>query len=155
MTTETIQLIEKKASEMTGQRYMFNGTGEAYTVKNTTVVNSRLLINTDKKLFDVELEHAMKLLNEFHSGVPVAIDAEHREVAPFQTTSATVYQAPHQVQSLTGVQALKDIIMNNIERVKADKEYVPQAAAVNDSLKTLIELAKVEIKALELQERLG
>lgn len=154
MSTETIHLIEKKAAEMAGRQYMFNGTGSVYRVINFQVLKGRLLVNTDKKLFDVELEHAMTLLNEFHSGVPVVVDTESQELVPLPTTPTTVYETAPKVQTLAGVLDLKAIIEDNIRRIKEDKEYLPQAMGVDSSLKTLIELAKVEIKALELQERL-
>ncbi len=40
---------------------------------------------------------------------------------------------------------LRDILMDNIEKVKEDKNYIPQAQTINDNAKALIDMAKTEV----------
>jgi len=40
---------------------------------------------------------------------------------------------------------LRDTLMANIEKVKQDREYIPQAKMISDSINSLIGLAKIEI----------
>ncbi|GAB3177547.1 hypothetical protein [Telluribacter humicola] len=58
------------------------------------------------------------------------------------------------VQTLSVVPELKEILMENIRMVKQDKAYIGQANAINDSVKTLIDLAKTEILAITACQRL-
>ena len=41
---------------------------------------------------------------------------------------------------------LAEILMENIEKVKANPSYIPQAEAVNSQVKSMIELGKAEIE---------
>ncbi len=45
---------------------------------------------------------------------------------------------------------VKSIIKNNIEKVQSDKSYIPQAMEVNNQIKSLIEIAKMEIDAFKV-----
>ena len=47
-----------------------------------------------------------------------------------------------------GIQ-IADILMENITRVRSDKDYVPQAEAINSSVKAFIDLAKVEVEMIK------
>ena len=40
---------------------------------------------------------------------------------------------------------LRDTLLANIEKVKEDREYIPQAKMISDSINSLIGLAKIEI----------
>ena len=50
---------------------------------------------------------------------------------------------------------LKDILMENIEKVKADKDYIPQAQAVKDNVDSILNLAKTEIEYLNALHRIN
>lgn len=47
---------------------------------------------------------------------------------------------------------LKEIISDNIQKIRNDKEYISQANAINDQLKTLIDLAKTQILAQKIKK---
>jgi hypothetical protein len=44
---------------------------------------------------------------------------------------------------------LSNIIMDNIRKVKADKEYIPQAQEINANVKSMIDLAKAEVEYMK------
>ena len=53
---------------------------------------------------------------------------------------------------ITGAEMdIKSIIENNIKNIQADKGYIEQASAINDQLKTLIDLAKTQILASKVK----
>src|SRR5690606_23068047 len=49
---------------------------------------------------------------------------------------------------------LRLVLMNNIERVQGDKEYLPQAVAVRDNVQSVIDLTKNEIDFMKTINRI-
>ena len=47
------------------------------------------------------------------------------------------------------VGSLKEILMDNIKKIQANKEYIPQASEINNQVKSIIDLAKAEIDILK------
>ena len=48
---------------------------------------------------------------------------------------------------------LKDIIQDNIIKIKENPDYISQATAINDQVKTLIDLAKTQLLAAKLYNK--
>lgn len=46
--------------------------------------------------------------------------------------------------------AIAKTILENIQRVKDDPKFIPQAEAINSQLKTLVDLGKSEIEMLKV-----
>lgn len=44
---------------------------------------------------------------------------------------------------------LEKILMDNIQKVQQDKDYIPQAREVNTNIKSLIDLAKTEVEYMK------
>jgi hypothetical protein len=44
---------------------------------------------------------------------------------------------------------ISELLLDNIKRVKDDKEYIPQAQEINSNIKTMIDLAKAEIEYMK------
>lgn len=44
---------------------------------------------------------------------------------------------------------LETILMDNIDRVQRDKDYIPQAREVNANIKSIIDLAKTEVEYMK------
>lgn len=69
----------------------------------------------------------------------VATKTESKEVEiPVQSLEPTVNR--------TVLSSLRDELLQNIARVKDNKEYMPQAKSISESVGQIIELAKVEIE---------
>jgi hypothetical protein len=52
----------------------------------------------------------------------------------------------------SGVDFIK-LAKENIDQVKRNKEYIPQASAINEQLKTMVEFAKVQLEFAKLVTR--
>lgn len=50
--------------------------------------------------------------------------------------------------------SLRDTLLENIEKVKADPNFIPQAKAINDSIGQVIDLARTEIEYHKLLKKL-
>jgi hypothetical protein len=48
---------------------------------------------------------------------------------------------------------MRDILLDNIEKIKVDKNFLPQAAEINNQVKTVIELAKTEIELFKALQK--
>ena len=135
MTTAVIQSIENQLKSMVGKSYMVNTV--THKVANFRISDEKLMIATDKKFFEVDLIHANKTIEmfllteeEFH---PV-------EVSP--------------IKSLAGTGEIKDIIMDNIRQLKNNPAFIPQAQAINESVKVLVDVAKTEVQMLEVMHKI-
>ena len=121
--------LEKRLNEMVGRTFMYHT--RLYKVLNYRL-NGRLELVCDKRWFDIAAEHIEGTLDEF---LPVA---EERALAFFPAKKELIN--------------IKDILMENIERVRQDKTYVGQANAINKSVNTLINMAKLEIQYQKMKE---
>lgn len=56
-------------------------------------------------------------------------------------------------QTVIGTNSAKlaEILMENIQKVKDDPKYIPQAESVNSQVKSMIELGKSEIEMFKVQ----
>lgn len=45
---------------------------------------------------------------------------------------------------------LQSTLLSTIEKIENDKEYIPQAQAVNETMKSIIDLEKVKVQTLQL-----
>lgn len=97
----------------------------------------RTTVVTDKKWFDFQNGELGKFLGEV------------RDVA--DETGMVVVKNMHP-STIEAIRDLKSILLENIERVRKDKNYVQQANSVNQSSKSIIELAKTEIEMLKLMK---
>lgn len=113
-----------------------------YSTVTTTVLDydinedrGRFYLYTDRKEepYDRPLDTALNFLKEFSPVINVpAIVPDHPAAPQMLGASDLAVQ-------------LKTILMDNIEKIKTDKEYIPQAQAINDNVKTVIDLAKTEV----------
>jgi hypothetical protein len=118
----------KKLEVMIGKTFIYKN-DHHYIVKYE-IKNDRIFITTDKEILDTSLTDLRPLLNEF---LP----------ASSQKDVAVQVQKPS-IDTST-ISQLKDILMENIKEVKKDKNFIPQAIAINQNVNSIIELAKAEI----------
>lgn len=45
---------------------------------------------------------------------------------------------------------LQDTLLDTIKKVQENKEYIPQASAINETMKSIIDLEKVKVQTLQL-----
>lgn len=134
--------IETALTKMVGQVVNYNR-------KNQKVLRFELKEKTVRITTDVE--DIVLLVEDFHDALPHFLPAEdqtpsiiqqpHADSAAVATSDSTV------IRSTSGwiIENLKD----NIQRVKRDKEYIPQAAEVVNNVREIINLAKAEIELIK------
>lgn len=123
--------IENSAQSMIGKMYDYNGT--RLRVLRYELVGTRLKLITDVKdvvAMDMDIP---SVLSAFH---PIA------DIAP--TTGIDLIIRQTTIGSMA--KELKDEAMEAIRNVKKDKSYIPQAHAINEGIKNILEIAKTEIE---------
>lgn len=128
--------ITKKLAQMRGNAYIYRGT--YYEINDAMMVDGLVLISTNKLMLRfTELE----FLQEFNNFLPTA--KESAEIV--LTAQAT--QTP-----LNGMaKTVKDTIMDSIKKIQNDPKYIAQAEAINRSVNTLINIAKLELQAKKME----
>jgi len=124
--------LRDKLAAMVDQTYM-------YKTRHHKILSFRLdgklTIVTDKGWIEFELEKAEKNLKEF---LPVEAEPD---------TSLVVLPKRSELVDL------KATLLENIKKVREDKSYISQANSINQSITTLINMAKVEISCAKLCKR--
>lgn len=109
----------------------------------------RLYVFTDRRQepYDRPLESAHSFLEEFRpvNNLPATTEGNNRSKLPATGLMLTDGNLGSQ---------LKEILLKNIEDVQKSPEYVPQAEVVNDNVKTLLDMAKLELEHLKLAAKL-
>lgn len=101
---------------------------------------------TDKKTFTRPCENVMDFLGQFE---PI----QERHIVPVSDNKGLFL--PEITVNQSVVKELKDVLMDNIRKVKEDKSYIPQAEAIKANVDSVISLAKTEIEYISAIERLN
>jgi hypothetical protein len=95
-------------------------------------------------------ENVLKLITDQDDIIILNSDLDESlrqiEVSPRQDLEV-IAPAPSVIR--TNASNLAKIIMDNITKLKSDKEYISQAQEINNAAKTMIELAKVEVEYMK------
>lgn len=140
---QLIQVIKQTLDAMRGHKYKYGG--KIHTLKGYNIYEDRDMISveTNLKIYERSLEAAMVFLDQFE---PIAETG--MEVMPASDALLPVMQINSSV-----IKDLKDVLMDNIKKVKENKEYIPQATAVKLSVDSIIDLAKIEVAYMEAYVR--
>jgi hypothetical protein len=118
----------EKLDEMKHNTFMYNT--KNYKILSYQFQNGSVLIATDKKIFTFDrVQFEKEIIKDF---LPVVDD-----------DADMVLQLVPSKKEMTN---LKTVIMENIEKVREDKSYIPQAQSVNKSVNTLLNLVNTEIR---------
>lgn len=95
-------------------------------------------------------ENVLKLITDQDDIIILTSDLDDSlrqiEVSPGQDLEV-IAPAPSVIR--TNASNLANIIMDNITKLKTDKAYIPQAQEINNAVKTMIDLAKVEVEYMK------
>lgn len=126
--------IETVLEKMIGKQFSYNG--NAHRFFRFKCDETEFFITTDKSDLNVDNEDAEKF---FANCLPIAED----------------FHLPTTVKAQTAVQQnsskLSGIIFDNIEKLNKDAGFIPQAQAINEQLKSMVDLGKAEIEMMKLQ----
>lgn len=127
--------LEARLESMISKSYMYNAT--EHRIMAFKIFPDQVMIVTDKAWKNIPLT---KINAELENFLPIEPEKGKND--------AIVLSSINENQK-----SLSKTVMENIEKIKADASYIPQAKAVNDQIKTMIAMAKVEIDLMKLKEK--
>jgi PP-loop superfamily ATP-utilizing enzyme len=143
---EQVKLIREQLDCMIGLRYKYGGTEHIVKSFNISEEKERVSVQTNKKVYDRPFDSIMEFLNKFEpipeTGMEVYENRDSVPIPKMQINSQVISQ-------------LKDMLMENIQNVKKDKNYIPQATAVKLNVDSIIDLAKIEVSYMEAYVRIN
>ena len=128
---------------MVGNQYKYGGHTHTITSFNINEEKEKVTIQTNRRCYERPYESVETFLNSFE---------------PVQKSDWGMMQTgePHlpemQINSAV-ISKLKDVLMDNIEKVKTDKLYIPQATSIKLMVDSVIDLAKIEVAYMEAYVR--
>jgi len=115
--------------------------GKSFTYKTKIVkilavqqTETEIILATDGDWVTLSLKDAVQELQKF---APV-------EIAEVQTTQVSVIARNDTLENI------KATVLDTMTRLKTDPNYIPQAEALNNSIRTFIDLGKLELQAAQL-----
>ena len=127
--------LADKLFSMKDKTWMYNA--RLHKLINYKISEEEVQIVTDKEWFAFPITKINSVLEQF-------LPAEEEQ--PSQTQIA--------IFNGNGKSSLKDLVLENIELIKNDPNYIPKAKALNEQVKTMIEMAKLEIEYKKLTGKL-
>lgn len=103
--------------------------------------------NEANRHFERPIDSVMALLREFK---PISGERQQTTVSNIPATADKLVSSTNNL-----VANLQQTLLDNIERVKNDKEYIPQATAINKNVNSIISLTRLQLDALRMQENLN
>ncbi|RKD18992.1 hypothetical protein BCY91_14035 [Pelobium manganitolerans] len=143
--------MESKLAVMAGKLYLYKGKEHRVLRYQCETTFSKIV--TSREDLVIHHDEADEILGGFlpvDEDTPFVSARQEKE----ETLPAQVMQIP-ELSFKSNVPALSNIIMSNIEKLKADPAYIGQANAINDQLKTLIDLGRTEVEMAKMQLALG
>ncbi len=132
--------LEKRLDSMIGKSYMYKTF--IHRIISYEHISSTILLHTNKETITFTSSQAEKKLDEF---LPVANIIEPAEAKPAVNNLVLYEKIKEDLPNLT------DIIKGNIAKLQSSREYIPQAAAINESINSLVNLVKLEIMVKKLK----
>ena len=116
-------------------------TGKSWMYKTRTVKilshkqkGNDISIVTDHSWIETTLGDLPGVLEEF-------MEVEQDDSAALESTSLQVIQ-----ETRTGLTELRGILLENIKQLQDNKEFIPQAKAINNNINTMINMVKLEFQ---------
>jgi len=131
--------------EMIGKYYRYRGT--TYHFLSHKVDGAKITIVTNKKWFNHDRQSLADFLQECY------LEDSPGELALIRPGESKLQLAKPDKEADEVMAMLKGELLENIKRVKGNAEYVPQAQMVAKSIQTLINLQKMELEILKLQNK--
>lgn len=128
--------IVDKIDAMIGKSFEIEGKKERIIRREFSEATGTISIITDVQTHSTLLTVAHDYVKKFVQVNEVAI--------------VTSNQAVGIIGNKSKIDRMYDIMFDNIERLKMDKEFIPQAQAMNEQIKSVIDLAKTEVMAAKM-----
>ncbi|MCL5990556.1 MAG: hypothetical protein M1419_00435 [Bacteroidetes bacterium] len=128
--------IEKRLKYMVGKTWLYNT--KNYLINDYTIIEDMILLSTNFGFVKFSVDEAQKKFTEF-----IPID-DLPEVKPGNNGNGTATSI--EIYRKKELNTLVDRLMENIEKVKVDKDFVWQANAINKSITAITNLLKLELE---------
>lgn len=126
----------QKLNELIDKKFIYKG--NEITIKKIKLVSNTFVVITDKRTYNFFENEVDFFLSELKN---VSIQVRKPEVKPMETPKQEVKNAPVQEDF-----DLKSILIESIQKIRADKSYIPQANAICNVVTQMINLKKIEIQ---------
>lgn len=128
--------LEERLEKMVNKSFMYNAT--AMKVLSFKVFSEEVTIITDKgwKTFPI-----------------TKINAELDKFLPIEPE--ILMPVVHTTFNNQDNESLKNLLMDNIKKIKENPEYLKQAKGINDQAKTVLAIARLELEAIKLKKEMG
>lgn len=95
-------------------------------------------------------EKTLKLITD-QTDVVILVDDIDKDLQQIEiVTEDVAVMATPQTSMIQRVNKdLQEILMDNIKKLKGDKDYIPQAQEINANVRSMIDLAKAEIEYMK------
>lgn len=130
-----------KLQEMMDQRWSYKG--EILLFQASKKEGDKTILATDKRWIEFETPFILNCFLE---------DCRPADAAVVAKSVYTELTLPDP-KSDEIMSKLKGVLIENIDKVRENKEYVPQAQMVSKTVQTLINLTKMELEVLKLRNK--
>jgi len=127
---------KKLIRSMQNKHHQYNG--EIVTIISFETIEDEYLISLSNG----------EIIRTFSRTLEATLSEKLKPIPPIENKESTI-PAVHTGLSET-ILGLKDVLVSNIEKVEKDRKYVPQAREISNSVKTIIDLAKIDIEYRKL-----
>lgn len=140
--------IEKKAAWMKGKAWLLDG--KIYSVLDFRVANNDVYLSTKTVMLVYSHEDFLKV-RETAEDLGAAEPFKVPEFAGVATGRELTVGRSQTFDKLKEGVDIVGMLKESIEKVKEDKGYIRQAVAINDTVRTILEIAKTEIALNKLK----
>ncbi len=121
--------LKNKLMMMVGNTYMYKT--RVHKIIATKIKGETVFVSTDIDLIELSISDAYKIIEE--------------DFLPTDVKKATTDLTPILYDEIKNANLINDL-RNNIEKVKRDPSYIPQALTINNTIKTLLDIVKTQIQ---------
>lgn len=143
---EQMTLIKSALDNMIGGTYLYGNHTIRIMDYKINEQRERVYVITDKKEYDRPFESILDWINNLQL-VP------SRAVVQVPNSGSTLL--PEAQVNSSVIKELKEVLLDNIRKIKESKDYIPQAEAIKANVDSVIGLAKTEISYMEAVVRLN
>lgn len=128
---DIVNSVQQRMDKMVGLPWVYMG--RYVHIKGIHQSNGQVRFVTHDKPIVVETSKLPEALNDF-------LPYEEEEDPEVRNSAIDLFKS-----ETDSMKQLQDIIMDNINQVKASKEYLPQAKSINDNVSTLLKINQQKI----------
>lgn len=120
---------------MTGKSWMYKT--RMVKILSHQQKGEAVVIVTDKDWIESDTVNLTTLLGEF-------LAVEQDDDPALENTSLQVIQ-----NTRSGLSELRTVLMDNIKTLQGNKDFIPQAKAINNNINTMINMVKLEFQIIK------